>query len=148
MGQKLNLDKLQWYLDYNMSYDDLDRMKIASGEVASMLAEDESNLYAGKVRYQGWVTKMNWQFAPAWNLMLKGMYETADMTKSELFKNYRKAFGYVGSIEYYPARKQQQNLRLFLAYTGRKYDYSKASGLTDYNTDRIEIGMLYRLKAY
>lgn len=33
MGQKLNLDKLQWYLDYNMSYDDLDRMKIASGEV-------------------------------------------------------------------------------------------------------------------
>ena len=148
MGQKLNLDKLQWYLDYNMSYDDLDRMKIASGEVASMLAEDESNLYAGKVRYQGWVTKMNWQFAPAWNLMLKGMYETADMTKSEQFKNYRKAFGYVGSIEYYPARKQQQNLRLFLAYTGRKYDYSKASGLTDYNTDRIEIGMLYRLKAY
>ena len=41
-----------------------------------------------------------------------------------------------------------QNLRLFLAYTGRKYDYSKASGLNDYNTDRIEIGMLYRLKAY
>lgn len=76
------------------------------------------------------------------------MYETADMTKSEQFKNYRKAFGYVGSIEYYPALKQQQNLRLFLAYTGRKYDYSKASGLTDYNTDRIEIGMLYRLKAY
>ena len=43
---------------------------------------------------------------------------------------------------------KSQNLRLFLAYTGRKYDYSKASGLTDYNTDRIEIGMLYRLKAY
>ena len=43
---------------------------------------------------------------------------------------------------------KSQNLRLFLAYTGRKYDYSKGSGLTDYNTDRIEIGMLYRLKAY
>ena len=43
---------------------------------------------------------------------------------------------------------KSQNFRLFLAYTGRKYDYSKASGLTDYNTDRIEIGMLYRLKAY
>ena len=39
---------------------------------------------------------------------------------------------------------KSQNFRLFLAYTGRKYDYSKASGLTDYNTDRIEIGMLYR----
>ena len=43
---------------------------------------------------------------------------------------------------------KSQNFRLFLAYTGRKYDYSKASGLTDYNTDCIEIGMLYRLKAY
>lgn len=60
----------------------------------------------------------------------------------------RSAFGYVESIEYYPARKQQQDLHLFLAYTGRKYNYSKDSGLTDYNTDRIEIGMLYRLKAY
>lgn len=29
---------------------------------------------------------------------------------------------------------KSQNLRLFLAYTGRKYDYSKASGLNDYNT--------------
>ena len=43
---------------------------------------------------------------------------------------------------------KSQNFRLFLAYTGSKYDYSKASGLTDYNKDRIEIGMLYRLKAY
>ena len=43
---------------------------------------------------------------------------------------------------------KSQNLRLFFAYAGRKYDYSKAFGLTDYNTDRIEIGMLYRLKAY
>lgn len=164
MGQKLNLNKLQWYLDYNMSYDDLDRMKIASGEVVDALkntfiaygataggdAESEAftNLYVGKVRYQGLVTKMNWQFATAWNLMLKGMWETADLTKSYQFKNYRKAFGYVGSIEYYPARKQQQDLRVFLAYTGRKYDYSQRCGLKDYNTDRIELGIMYRLKAY
>ena len=144
LGQELNLDKLQWYIDYNMTYDDLDRMKIASKEIMG----EGSNLYVGKVRYQGWVTKLNWQFAPAWNLMVKGMYDTANMTKSETYKNYRKAFGYVGSIEYYPARKQQQDLRVFLAYTGRKYDYSKRCGLKDYNTDRIELGIMYRLKAY
>lgn len=155
-GQKLNLSNLQWYVDYNMTYDDLDRMKIVSGEVADALAAsandnntssvNPSSIYAGKVRYQGVVTKMNWQFAPDWNLMLKGMYETASMTKSEQFGNYRTALGYVGSIEYYPARKQKQNLRLFLAYTGRKYNYSKASQIADYNTDRIELGMLYRMK--
>ena len=80
--------------------------------------------------------------------MAKGMYETADVTKSEQFRNYRKALGCVGCIEYYPAREQKQDLRLVLAYTGRKYDYSKKSGLTNYNTNRVEIGMLYRIKAF
>ena len=68
------------------------------------------------------------------------------MTQSEQFRNYRKALGYIGGIEYYPARKHNQNLRIFLAYTGRKYDYSKQSRLAGYNTDRIELGMLYRMK--
>lgn len=156
-GQKLNLSKLQWYVDYNHTYDDLDRMKIASKEIVNEMVSsispdpeenDYTNLYLSKVRYQGIVTKMNWQFAKDWNLMLKGMWETASATKDEKFKNYRTAYGYIGSLEYYPARKQKQDLRFFLAYVGRKYDYSKKCGLKDYNTDRIELGMMYRLKAY
>ena len=159
LGQKLNLNKLQWYVDYNNTYDDLDRMKIASKEVVDEMinstytqdeinSQDFSNLYLSKVCYQGIVSKMNWQFAKDWNLMLKGMWETASATKNEAFKNYRTAYGYIGSLEYYPARKQKQDLRIFLAYVGRKYDYSKKSGLQDYNTDRIELGLMYRLKAY
>lgn len=156
-GQRLNLSKLQWYVDYNHTYDDLDRMKIASKEIVNEMVNSISpdseengytNLYLCKVRYQGIVTKMNWQFAKDWNLMLKGMWETASATKDEKFKNYRTAYGYIGSLEYYPARKQKQDLRFFLAYVGRKYDYSKKCGLKDYNTDRIELGMMYRLKAY
>ena len=162
-GQKLNLPKLQWYVDFNYSYDDLDRMKIASNEVVEKMFSkatqsgvdnteagevDCSNVYLKKVCYKGIVTKLKWQFATDWNLMLKGMWETASTTKNEEFKHYRKAYGYIGSLEYYPARKQKQDLRLFLAYIGRKYDYSKKSGLTNYNTDRIELGIMYRLKAY
>ena len=146
-GQKLNLEKLQWYVDYNYTYDDLDRMKIASNELRDFISSN-SNLYLSKVRYQGIVTKMNWQFAKDWNLMLKGMWETASTTKIEEYKHYRKAYGYIGSLEYYPARKEKQDLRIFLAYVGRKYDYSKRCGLKDYNTDRIELGIMYRLKAY
>lgn len=156
-GQRLNLSKLQWYVDYNHTYDDLDRMKIASKEIVNEMVNSISpdseengyiNIYLSKVRYQGIVTKMNWQFAKDWNLMLKGMWETASATKDEKFKNYRTAYGYIGSLEYYPARKQKQDLRFFLAYVGRKYDYSKKCGMKDYNTDRIELGMMYRLKAY
>lgn len=149
LGQQLNLPKFQWYFDYMGAFDDLDRLKIATNELRDALDVgdgDAGNVYLGKVHYNSFITKANWQFAPSWNLMLKGMYETASVTKMEQFKNYRKSFGYMGSIEYYPAK--QQDFRLFLAYVGRKYDYSTKCGLKDYNTDRIELGFMYRIKAY
>lgn len=149
LGQQLNLPKFQWYFDYMGAFDDLDRLKIATNELGGAFVDsngDAGNVYLGKVHYNSFITKANWQFAPSWNLMLKGMYETASVTKMEQFKNYRKSFGYMGSIEYYPAK--QQDFRLFLAYVGRKYDYSTKCGLKDYNTDRIELGFMYRIKAY
>lgn len=148
LGQQLNLPKFQWYFDYMGAFDDLDRLKIATNELRDVFVGGDApgNVYLGKVHYNSFITKANWQFAPSWNLMLKGMYETASVTKMEQFKNYRKSFGYMGSIEYYPAK--QQDFRLFLAYVGRKYDYSTKCGLKDYNTDRIELGFMYRIKAY
>lgn len=150
LGQQLNLPKFQWYFDYMGAFDDLDRLRIATNELGGALVDAVGdgidNAYFGKVHYNSFITKANWQFAPSWNLMLKGMYETASVTKMEQFKNYRKSFGYMGSIEYYPAK--QQDFRLFLAYVGRKFDYSTKCGLKDYNTDRIELGFMYRIKAY
>ena len=150
LGQQLNLPKFQWYFDYMGAFDDLDRLRIATNELRDKLVDAVGagigNAYLGKVHYNSFITKANWQFAPSWNLMLKGMYETASVTKMEQFKNYRKSFGYMGSIEYYPAK--QQDFRLFLAYVGRKFDYSTKCGLKDYNTDRIELGFMYRIKAY
>lgn len=150
LGQQLNLPKFQWYVDYMGAFDDVDRLGIATSELASVFASAHNSEYTpdllGKVHYNSFITKMNWQFAPSWNLMLKGMYETASVTKEEQFKNYRKSFGYIGSLEYYPAK--QQDFRVFLAYVGRKFDYSTKSLLKDYNTDRIELGFMYRIKAY
>ena len=150
LGQQLNLPKFQWYFDYMGAFDDLDRLRIATNELGGALVDADGdgidNAYLGKVHYNSFITKANWQFAPSWNLMLKGMYETASVTKMEQFKNYRKSFGYMGCIEYYPAK--QQDFRLFLAYVGRKFDYSTKCGLKDYNTDRIELGFMYRIKAY
>lgn len=148
LGQQLNLSKFQWYFDYMGAFDDVDRLGIATSELASSVVDAGGATpdFLGKVHYNSFITKINWQFAPSWNLMLKGMYETASVTKMEQFKNYRKSFGYIGSVEYYPAK--QQDFRVFLAYVGRKYDYSTKCGLKDYNTDRIELGFMYRIKAY
>ena len=52
----------------------------------------------------------------------------------------------MGSVEYYPVKSQ--DFRVFLAYVGRKYDYSDKCKLADYNTNRIELGFMYRIKAF
>ncbi len=144
LGQQLNLDKFQWYVDYMGAWDALDRLGIATSDLG--LNGGGHNLYASDVHYNSFITKVNWQFAPHWNLMLKGMYETASVSKLERGKNYRKSFGYMSSVEYYPLK--DQDFRIFLAYVGRKYDFSEKSGLKDYNTNRIELGFMYRIKAF
>lgn len=147
LGQELNLPKLQWYFDYMGAWDGLDRLKIASNECRSIMGPGlPDNYWFSDVHYNSFITKLNWQFAPQWNLMLKGMYETASVSKVEKFKNYRKSFGYFGSIEYYPVKSQ--DFRIFLAYVGRDFKFSDKCGLPDYNTNRIELGFMYRIKAY
>lgn len=146
LGQKLNLDRLQWYFDYMYQNDGLDRFGLASREVRDFFPAVGGDVWMSDVHYTSFITKLNWQFAPQWNLMLKGMYETASVTKVDRFKDFRKSYGYVGSVEYYPVKSQ--DFRVFLAYIGRKVTYKDGVGLDKYNTNRIELGFKYRIKAY
>ena len=68
------------------------------------------------------------------------------MKKTERLKNFRKSYSYIGSVEYYPVKSQ--DLRFFLAYIGKKVTYKEGVGLDRYNTNRIELGFMYRIKAY
>ncbi len=146
LGQKLDLDRLQWYFDYMYQNDGLDRFGLASREVRDFFPAVGGEVWMSDVHYTSFITKLNWQFAPQWNLMLKGMYETASVTKVDRFKDFRKSYGYVGSVEYYPVKSQ--DFRVFLAYVGRKVTYKDGVGLDKYNTNRIELGFKYRIKAY
>ena len=146
LGQKLNLPKVQWYFDYMGAFDGLDRLKIASTEGSTFLGAGN---YFSDVHYNSFITKLNWQFAPQWNLMLKGTYETASVTKVAEWKNYRKSMMYLASVEYYPVKSQ--DFRVFLAYLGRHYNYSNnvaSYGLSDHSNNRIELGFMYRIKAF
>lgn len=137
LGQQLNLPKFQWYVDYMAEWDGVDRLTIASGDLGQL---------ASDVRYHSFITKANWQFAPKWNLMGKAMYELASIHSVEDFKNYRTSIGGVASLEYYPWK--DQDLRFFIAYVGRKHQYTAATGLENTFTNRIELGFMYRIKAY
>jgi hypothetical protein len=153
LGQRLNLPKLQWYLDYMVAWDGMDRLGIATNDGAdAYLSKVEidpelvQNLRFQDVNYRSFITKLNWQFAPQWNLMLKGTYETASVKGIDMLKNYRKSFVCAGSVEYYPDRSQ--DFRVFLVYIGHKYNYSKKVGLDSHNTNRVELGFMYRIKCY
>lgn len=147
LGQELCLPRVQWYVDYMGAWDGIDRLLIASRELGEAAATDVTGpRYFSNVHYNSFVSKLNWQFAPQWNLMLKGMYETASVAKIETYKNFRKSFGYFAAVEYYPVKSQ--DLRVMLSYIGRKFDYSDRCGLADYNTNRIELGFMCRLKLY
>ena len=153
LGQRLNLPKLQWYFDYMGAWDGFDRLGVASSDgVSAYLSESELdpdrtlNVRFKDVNYNSFITKLNWQFAPQWNLMLKGTYETANVKNIDKLKNFRKSIGWAGSLEYYPDKSQ--DFRVFLAYIGHKYNYSEKIGLSSHNTNRIELGFMYRIKCY
>jgi len=153
LGQRLNLPKLQWYFDYMGAWDGFDRLGVASSDgVSAYLSESEIdpdrtlNVRFKDVNYNSFITKLNWQFAPQWNLMLKGTYETANVKDIDKLKNFRKSIGWAGSVEYYPDKSQ--DFRVFLAYIGHKYNYSEKIGLLSHNTNRIELGFMYRIKCY
>lgn len=153
LGQRLNLPKLQWYFDYMGAWDGFDRLGVASSDgVSAYLSETEIdpdrtlNVRFKDVNYNSFITKLNWQFAPQWNLMLKGTYETASVKDIDKLKNFRKSIGWAGSVEYYPDKSQ--DFRVFLAYIGHKYNYSEKIGLSSHNTNRIELGFMYRIKCY
>ena len=160
LGQQLNLPRLKWYVDYMERWDDVDRYGYASKELNAgnflHLCSDggatgddvpgDVGYYFTDTHVRSLVTKARWTLAPQWKLMVKGMYDVSSVRKVEEYKNYRHSLGYLGSLEYYPARGQ--DFRLYLAYIGRHHDYSWRCGIPDRNTNRIELGMMYRMKCF
>jgi len=144
LGQQLNLPNYQLYLDYYGEWDDVDRLHYATIDLLDHFTS--GSFHMGKVHSHTLVAKMNWQFAPKWNLMLKGTYETTSVARMQELHNYRKSIGYLGSIEYWPVPKN--DFRIFLAYLGHTYNFNKYSNLDDYSTNRVELGFMYRIKCY
>ena len=150
LGQQLNLSKYQCYIDYMGAFDDLDQLGVATSELMHTLSYNDTemsvNPHLGKVNYHTLTVKSDLHFAPSWNLQLKGMYGITSVPNNTKLHNFRRSYGYVGTLEYFPVL--MQDFRVFLSYVGHKYNYTRRCGLADYNTDRLELGIIYRIKAY
>ena len=130
LGTKLNLPKFQVFFDYMMANEQLDRLKYTPMS-STVLVKD--------AKYNSFVLKAEYQPVPHWNIFAQGMYETA---KSDLPNNELKGIGYFAGVEYLPFEKQ--DLRFFLAYIGRSRE---KNNVTD-NTNRVSLGLMYRIKAF
>ncbi len=142
-GEKLCLPKFQVYVDFMAAWDDVDRLHYASEDAAALFPE--SGILHNVIQ-KSLVSKAEWQFMPGWNLWVKGMYETVSVKDIPKLHNYRKALGYMSGIEFYPF--EGQDLRFYLAWIGRHFSFSAESGLPAYDRNRLELGLMYRLKAF
>ena len=130
LGTKLNLPKFQVFFDYMMANEQLDRLKYTPMSGTTLVKD---------AKYNSFVLKAEYQPVPHWNIFAQGMYETA---KSDLPNNELKSIGYFAGVEYLPFEKQ--DLRFFLAYIGRSRE---KNNVTD-NTNRVSLGLMYRIKAF
>lgn len=139
-GTKLNLSKLQAYLDYSYEKSTVDRIGIASRELAAMLPDNWG--YFRNASYTSFVLKLDWQFAARWNLFAKSMSEYCHV--KNISGTARKHYTYLAGAEFNPF--DDQDLRLYAAYIGDTRRYSSSVPLGRNSTNRLEIGIIYRLK--
>ena len=146
LGNELNLDKFNMFLDFMYAQEGIDRNGTITGIVGR---PGGHNVF--DTGYPSVVTKLNYRFLPKWNVFVKGMYETASVTKSteDIAKgNYRTSWGYLAGVEYYP---METNLHFFLTYVGRSYNFTsraKILGQEDYSTNRISVGFIWQMPVF
>ena len=91
VGNELNLGKWNAFVDFMYSKEEIDRKGIITGIVGRPGGHN-----AFDTGYLSVVAKCNYRFLPKWNAFVKGMYETASVTKaSEGIEkgNYRTSWG-------------------------------------------------------
>ena len=146
LGNELNLDKFNMFLDFMYAQEGIDRNGTITGIVGR---PGGHNVF--DTGYLSVVTKLNYRFLPKWNVFVKGMYETASVTTSteDIAKgNYRTSWGYLAGVEYYP---METNLHFFLTYVGRSYNFTsraKILGQEDYSTNRISVGFIWQMPVF
>lgn len=147
-GNQLNLDKISIAYDYKHSFEDLDR----TGIISDLIPRDDFGYQLRDTEYSSHWVRIDWNFKENWHLCFDGFIDkakwngTEDPTKTT--NDIRTAYGFIPTIEFYPW--EDINLKFFVGYVGRVYNYSDYTkntiGIGDNNTGRIMVGLITPLK--
>jgi len=150
LGNQLNLDKITLSYDFKISMEDLDRTGIISSDVPDELYPYalENTLY-----FSHWL-KFDYRFKEQWQFSFVGFYDEAkwkdDIDPLKNTDDWRTAYGVIPTIEHYPWK--DLNIKFYLGYVGRVYDYSDYAtsrvGVEDYNTGRFIVGLISPLHIF
>jgi len=146
LGNELTLGDFNMYFDFLYSDEEIDRKGIMTNMLGGQEAFDGHNAFDAE--YMSFVAKFNYRIAPKWNIFVKGMYETASLSKANgEFKKgkYRTSYGYLAGVEYYP---MESNLHFFANFVGRSYDFTDRTSLSNFNTQRVSVGFIYQLPLF
>jgi hypothetical protein len=135
LGNWFNISKkLQINYDFKFSNEDLDRKTLVT-QMAQKMIGDQQLAYYDAQYMEHWL-QINYHITPKWTFAVVGMTSAASWGNAPGKSGYTKlrdAYGVIPSIEYYPY--ENLNLRFFVNYIGRFYEY------TDFaKTNNMQIG--------
>ncbi|MCM8568588.1 OprO/OprP family phosphate-selective porin [Gramella jeungdoensis] len=137
LGHKYQNQDLSLMYDFHYSYEEVD----TKGIVTNLLSEEQ---VAEDVMYiENWL-RAEYRFSPKFKglltLMTSSAYDNVKTSKQHM----RTSYGAVPTIYYSPFKKI--DLRFYLAYIGRYYDYSDYAieelGASSYNKNEFRLGFI------
>ncbi len=147
-GNRLTLDKISIAYDYKHSFEDLDR----TGIISDLIPRDEFEYQLRDTEYNSHWVRIDWTFKENWHLCFDGFIDHAKWNGGEdpakTTNDIRTSYGFIPTLEYYPWK--DINLKFFVGYVGRVYNYSDYTkgvlNIGDSNTGRIMVGLISPLK--
>ena len=143
LGTKVCLPKWNFIVDYYGAWEQIDHHKIVSADMTAALgkATVARGTCYNTVRFE-----VNHQPTPHWNCLVEGRVESAHARHVSAFRHYRTTYGYTAAVQWIP--DLTQDARISLAYIGKTTDYNNSCGLADVSRNRLELSLIYRIKAY
>lgn len=137
LGHKYQNSNLTLMYDYHYSYEQVD----TKGIMTNILGEDQ---IAEDVLYiENWF-RGEYRFSPKFQGLLTLMTSSAYANAKEERDHMRTSYGAIPTLYYSPFNNI--DLRFYLAYIGRYYDYSDHAvenlGLSDYNKNEVRVGVI------
>ncbi|AOW11072.1 porin [Flavobacterium gilvum] len=142
LGNKFKAKNFVLYYDFQYSDEGLDRKGIVSSIISSQyLYAAQSALYV-----ENWV-RAECLVAPKFNLLLTVMnsnHSWKDNPDPNSSSKLSTSYGLIPAIQYMPFK--DMNIKFYLAYTARKYNYTSyaenAFGVKDYTTGLLGFGFI------